>query len=205
MFSGILRSDLICSVCGFTSTTYDPCVDISLDLDSTLSGCLEKFTRPERLGSEQKFLCGNCNLRQESLKQMSIRKLPFVICFHVKRFEHSSAKKISRKVDKYLRFPLCLNMGPYLSSAILRGRFGGRIFGVEGEVMDVAATEFELFAVVSHSGKLNAGHYVTYLRINDQWYKCDDSWITRVAEDVVREAQAYMLFYVQKVLFYGAS
>ncbi|CAA6672615.1 unnamed protein product [Spirodela intermedia] len=198
VFSGILRSDVICTVCGFTSTTYDPCVDISLDLDSgpgtakvlgsgggaangggampgravgisTLSGCLDRFTRPERLGSEQKFLCQRCQVRQESLKQMSIRKLPFVTCFHIKRFEHSSTKRTSKKVDRYLQFPLSLNMAPYLS------------------------------------GKLNAGHYVTYLRLSDQWYKCDDAWITHVTENIVRAAQAYMLFYVQKMLFYKAS
>ncbi|KAL0345368.1 UNVERIFIED_CONTAM: Ubiquitin C-terminal hydrolase 22 [Sesamum radiatum] len=33
VFSGILRSDVMCTSCGFTSTTYDPCVDISLDLE----------------------------------------------------------------------------------------------------------------------------------------------------------------------------
>ncbi|XP_078430719.1 ubiquitin-specific protease 22 [Wolffia australiana] len=209
VFSGVLRSDVICSVCGFTSTTLEPCVDISLDLDSagacTLSGCLDRFTRAERLGPDQKFLCRNCNLRQESLKQMSIRKLPFVACFHIKRFEHSSAKKTTRKVDRYLQFPLALSIAPYLSSAILRGRFGGRIVAVDGEAAASAAAEMELFAVVSHNGKLNAGHYVTYLRLGDQWYKCDDAWITRVDEGLVRAAQAYMLFYVQKMLLYAAA
>uniref|UniRef100_A0A1D1Z5M9 Ubiquitin carboxyl-terminal hydrolase n=1 Tax=Anthurium amnicola TaxID=1678845 RepID=A0A1D1Z5M9_9ARAE len=239
IFSGILRSDVVCTVCGFTSTTYDPCVDISLDLDSgqgsvkmvttrshscnggadsvlsskpcgtsTLTGCLDRFTQPERLGSDQKFLCQHCQVTQESLKQMSIRKLPLVTCFHIKRFEHSSTKKMSRKVDRYLQFPFSLDMAPYLSSSILRSRFGNRIFSFDGEDSDAStelASEFELFAVVTHSGKLNAGHYVTYLRLSNQWYKCDDAWITRVTENIVRAAQAYMLFYVQKMLFYKAS
>ncbi|KAI4353146.1 hypothetical protein L6164_002116 [Bauhinia variegata] len=30
VFSGILRSDVMCMACGFTSTTYDPCIYISL-------------------------------------------------------------------------------------------------------------------------------------------------------------------------------
>ncbi|KAE8687483.1 Major facilitator superfamily protein [Hibiscus syriacus] len=34
-FSGLLRSDVSCISCGFTSTTYDPCVDISLNLDTS--------------------------------------------------------------------------------------------------------------------------------------------------------------------------
>lgn len=240
VFSGILRSDVICMACGFTSTTYDPCVDISLDLESnqgggsftkkpstktkhlcnnepectkstqicgtsTLTGCLDRFTRPERLGSDQKFFCQQCQVRQESLKQMSIRKLPLVSCFHIKRFEHSSLRKMSRKVDRYLQFPLSLDMAPYLSSSILRGRFGNRIFTFDGDEPDELSSEFELFAVVTHTGKLDAGHYVTFLRLSNQWYKCDDAWITQVDESIVRSAQGYMLFYVQKMLFYKAS
>ncbi|KAK8523566.1 hypothetical protein V6N13_113512 [Hibiscus sabdariffa] len=241
VFSGILRSDVMCMVCGFTSTTYDPCVDISLDLEpnqggsgksssakshnscnvevdckgpnqncgiSSLKGCLERFTRAEKLGPDQKFFCQKCQVRQESLKQMSIRKLPLVSCFHVKRFEHSSIRKMSRKVDRYLQFPFSLDMTPYLSSSILRSRFGNRIFPFDGDEQDASndlSTEFELFAVVTHSGRLDAGHYVTYLRLSNQWFKCDDAWITQVNESIVRAAQGYMMFYVQKVLYYKES
>ncbi|KAG6410443.1 hypothetical protein SASPL_128503 [Salvia splendens] len=234
VFSGILRSDVMCTSCGFTSTTYDPCVDISLDLEpnhagstkmasvksnyslhneanslnsgvSTLVGCLDHFTRPERLGSDQKFFCQKCQVRQESLKQMSIRKLPLVSCFHIKRFEHSPIRKMSRKVDRYLQFPFSLDMAPYLSSSILRSRYGNRIFPYDGDEQEASSelsSQFELFAVITHSGKLDAGHYVTYLRLGNQWYKCDDAWITRVNDDVVRAAQGYMMFYVQKMLYY---
>ncbi|KAE9601777.1 putative ubiquitinyl hydrolase 1 [Lupinus albus] len=239
VFSGILRSDVMCMACGFTSTTYDPCIDISLDLEpnqggstkkaaassnhacngeadyssqncgtSTLMGCLERFTRAERLGSDQKFFCQQCKVRQETLKQMSIRKLPLVSCFHIKRFEHSSTRKMSRKLDRYLQFPFSLDMSPYLSSSILRSRFGNRIFPFDGDEPDATnevSSEFELFAVVTHSGKLDAGHYVTYLRLNNQWYKCDDAWVTRVDENIVRAAQGYMMFYVQKMIYYKAS
>ncbi|KAJ8634934.1 hypothetical protein MRB53_009201 [Persea americana] len=238
VFSGILRSDVTCTVCGFTSTTYDPCVDISLDLEpgqgtarhsttkshacngeidsvlssqgcgiSTLIGCLDRFTRPEKLGSDQKFFCQHCKVRQESLKQMSIRKLPLVSCFHIKRFEHSPIRKMSRKVDRYLQFPFSLDMAPYLSSSILRSRFGNRIFNFDGDDSETSAesSEFELFAVVTHTGRLDAGHYVTYLRLNNHWYKCDDAWITQVSENIVRAAQGYMMFYVQKILYYKAS
>lgn len=235
----------MCAACGFTSTTYDPCVDISLDLEpnqvastkkpptksptksvlscgagsdsmyssqscgiSTLMGCLDRFTRPERLGSDQKFFCQRCQVKQESLKQMSIRKLPLVSCFHIKRFEHSPVRKMSRKVDRYLQFPFSLDMAPYLTSSILRGRFGNRIFSFDGDEPDGSSelsSEFELFAVITHTGKLEAGHYVTYLRLSNQWYKCDDAWITQVNEDIVRAAQGYMIFYVQKMLYYKAS
>ncbi|RWR84367.1 ubiquitin carboxyl-terminal hydrolase 22-like protein [Cinnamomum micranthum f. kanehirae] len=229
VFSGVLRSDVTCAICGFTSTTYDPCVDISLDLElasgleagsgksakmkkdlriSTLTGSLDLFTRPEKLGSDQKLYCQHCQVRQDSLKQMSIRRLPLVLCFHIKRFQHSFIKKMSKKIDQHLQFPFSLDMMPYLSSSIIRRRFGNRIFALEGDESDISSelsSEFELFAMVSHIGKLESGHYVTYLRLMNQWYKCDDAWITEVSERFVRASQGYMMYYVQKVLYHKAS
>ncbi|KAF9681333.1 hypothetical protein SADUNF_Sadunf06G0215100 [Salix dunnii] len=226
VFSGMLRSDLTCTTCGFTSTTYDPCVDISLNMDtsnfssvdvanksvrpnedtgrSTLLACLDLFTRPERLGSDQKLYCQNCQEKRDSLKQMSIKRLPLVLSLHIKRFEHSSLRRTSRKIDWHLKFPFSLDMTPYLSPSIVRNRFGNRIFGFESDEADISA-EFEIFAVVTHSGMLDSGHYVTYLRLQNQWYKCDDAWINEVDETVVRASQCYMIFYVQKMLYYKAN
>ncbi|KAG8381941.1 hypothetical protein BUALT_Bualt05G0025000 [Buddleja alternifolia] len=222
VFSGLLRSDVTCTSCGFTSSTYDPCLDISLDLNtpasfannsttkqnkqnetlaaSTLAGCLDLFTRPEKLGSDQKLFCENCQEKQDALKQMSLKKLPLVLCLHIKRFEHSPTRKMSRKIDRHLKFPFSLDMRPYLSSSLVKKRFGNRIFSFEGEETD-GSTEYEVFAVVTHSGMLESGHYVTYLRLRNQWYKCDDAWITEVDEEVVRASQCYLMFYVQKVLY----
>ncbi|XP_015884271.3 ubiquitin C-terminal hydrolase 22 [Ziziphus jujuba] len=221
-FSGQLRSDVTCMTCGFTSTTYDPCVDISLDLDTnnhsltdgvnklskpntsgstfSLLGCLDLFTKPEKLGSDQKLYCQNCQGMRDSSKQLSIRRLPLVLSLHIKRFEHSLIRRMSRKINGYLHFPFSLDMTPYLSSSIVRNRFGNGIFAFEGDESDVS-TEFEIFAMVTHSGTLESGHYVTYLRLVDQWYKCDDAWITEVDEGTVRASQCYMMFYVQKKLY----
>ncbi|KAJ7966294.1 Ubiquitinyl hydrolase 1 [Quillaja saponaria] len=226
IFSGQLRSDVTCMSCGFTSTTYDPYVDISLDLDtinfpsteaakkpitsnenssiSTLLGCLDLFTRPEKLGSDQKLYCQNCEEKQDSMKQMSIRRLPSVLCLHIKRFEHSLVKKMSRKIDRYLQYPFSLDMTPYMASSIVRNRFGNRIFAFEGDESPMY-TEFEIFAMITHSGTLESGHYVSYLRLRNQWYKCDDAWITEVDETTVRASQCYMIFYVQKMLYHKAN
>ncbi|CAN6992301.1 unnamed protein product [Brassica oleracea var. botrytis] len=216
-FSGLLRSDVTCTTCGSTSTTYDPFIDISLTLDSakgtksrnsgepsvnspmmpTLSGCLDLFTRSEKLGPDQKLNCRSCGVKRESSKQMSIRRLPPLLCLHVKRFEHSLTRKASRKIDSYLQYPFRLNMSPYLSSSIIGKRFGNRVFAFDGEG-EHDGSEFEIFAVVTHSGMLASGHYVTYLRLKGLWYRCDDAWINEVEEEVVRGCECYMLFYAQE-------
>ncbi|GLU01229.1 hypothetical protein SLE2022_185420 [Rubroshorea leprosula] len=220
-FSGLLRSDVMCITCGFTSTTDEPCFDISLDMptsnlsfkgvtnksvepnertcSSTLLGCLEMYTRPERMGSDQNFHCQNCQGTSGSLKQMSIKRLPLVLCLHIKRFNQCLSRRIILKNGQYLQFPFSLDMTTYLSFSIVRNRFVNRIFAFKC-LNSNSSVAYEIFAVVCHSGILQTGHYVTYLRVKDQWYKCDDPWINEVDEETVRASQTYMLFYVQRRL-----
>lgn len=184
--------------------TNKPNCNTSVISTSTLIGCLDLFTRPEKLGPDQKLYCQNCQKRQDSVKQLSIRRLPLVLCLHIKRFQHSLVRKASRKIDWYLQFPFSLDMSPYLSSSIIRKRFGNRIFTFEGDESEISS-EFEIFAMVAHSGMLESGHYVTYVRLKNLWYKCDDSWVTEVDEKTVRASQCYMVFYVQKMLYNKAN
>jgi len=53
---------------------------------------------------------------------------------------------------------------------------------------------------VVHKGKLENGHYFCYVRRKNQWYKCDDSIITKVTRNQVASAQAYLLFYIRRTI-----
>ena len=114
------------------STTIDPFWDISLDLGlnlyasthsetkndlnepKTLVDCLERFTKPENLGSTAKIKCNNCNSYQESTKQLSMKKLPIVASFHLKRFEHSN--RHHKKISSPITFSQYLDMSPFMAS-----------------------------------------------------------------------------------------
>lgn len=50
----------------------------------SLIDCLERFTKPEHLGSLAKIKCNSCDKYQESTKQLSMKKLPIVASFHLK-------------------------------------------------------------------------------------------------------------------------
>lgn len=94
----------LCIFFSGVSTTIDPISVISLDLacsqlgstpPSSLGDCLERYTRAEHLGSSAKILCSNCESYQESTKQLTVKTLPVVVSFHLKRFERS--KNVSTK------------------------------------------------------------------------------------------------------------
>ncbi|KAM7371966.1 hypothetical protein PAMP_009166 [Pampus punctatissimus] len=189
---------------GGVSTTIDPFWDISLDLpgsstpfwplspggdgstvngeshlsgSTTLTDCLRRFTRPEHLGSSAKIKCGGCHSYQESTKQLTMKKLPIVACFHLKRFEHSA--KLRRKITTYVSFPLELDMTPFMASSK-----ESRMNGQYQQTVDVLNNDnkYSLFAVVNHQGTLESGHYTSFIRQHkDQWFKCDDAIITKAS------------------------
>ncbi|XP_049500584.1 ubiquitin carboxyl-terminal hydrolase 51 isoform X2 [Panthera uncia] len=217
IFTGGLQSDVTCQACHSVSTTIDPCWDISLDLpgscatfssqspegaDSTVSrddhipgipsltDCLQWFTRPEYLGSNAKIKCSSCQSYQESTKQLTMKKLPIVACFHLKRFEHVGKQR--RKINTFISFPLELDMTPFLAST------KDSRMKEDQPPTDCTPNEnkYSLFAVINHHGTLESGHYTSFIRQQkDQWFSCDDAIITKATIEDLLYSEGYLLFY----------
>lgn len=214
IFTGGLQSDVICQACNNVSTTIDPFWDISLDLGpKSLLDCLERFTRQEYLGSTAKIKCSKCQSYQESTKQLSMKKLPIVASFHLKRFEHSN--RLHKKISTFISFPLYLDMSPFKASRrattnninngtsnnnssnnTANNHEANSSSSSSSSSADDENTKYCLFAVVNHSGTIETGHYTAYIRqCRDQWFKCDDHLITRASVQEVLQSEGYLLFY----------
>ncbi|XP_072337181.1 ubiquitin carboxyl-terminal hydrolase 22 isoform X3 [Scyliorhinus torazame] len=256
IFTGGLQSDVTCQVCHGVSTTIDPFWDISLDLPgsstpfwplspgsdgnvvngeshmssgtTTLTDCLRRFTRPEHLGSSAKIKCSGCHSYQESTKQLTMKKLPIVACFHLKRFEHSA--KLRRKITTYVSFPLELDMTPFMASSKesrMNGQYQQPVDSLNNDNKVLCEQhrlremhlvcmcghdfitgkqpnhKYSLFAVVNHQGTLESGHYTSFIRQHkDQWFKCDDAIITKASIKDVLDSEGYLLFYHKQFLEY---
>ncbi|OLY79337.1 Ubiquitin carboxyl-terminal hydrolase 51 [Smittium mucronatum] len=76
------------------------------------------------------------------------------------------------------------------------------------------ACQYQLFAVINHTGALDTGHYTLYSQHRNQWFKFDDSTITfadisdvlgldeeaRCYKGEVSKGSAYMAYYVKRTL-----
>ena len=66
---------------------------------------------------------------------------------------------------------------------------------------DVAypALLYDLYGTVNHIGTLNQGHYVSNVKVGDQWYHCNDAHVSTSEEsEVLKSEGAYMLFYIRR-------
>ncbi|KAJ0052477.1 hypothetical protein Pint_03439 [Pistacia integerrima] len=185
IFGGRLISKLQCCNCGHCSDTYEPLIDLSLEIEEvgSLEAALESFTKLEKIeDTETKFTCENCKEEVSVEKQLMLDQAPLVAAFHLKRFKTDGSYVV--KIDKHVEFPLELDLQPYTN--------GGQNGDVE--------LKYHLYAIVEHTGCLPTyGHYFSYIRSSpDTWHKLNDSRVTRVNEDVVLSQDAYILFYAKQ-------
>ncbi|KAI9566917.1 hypothetical protein HD554DRAFT_1077339 [Boletus coccyginus] len=208
-FAGQLQSDVTCERCGNMTSTVDPMLDISLELrgkggevgsgENTLAGCLRRFTKPEKLGAKE-YSCSKCTKAHEAVKRLSIRKLPPVLSFQFKRFEHkTTSKAVPQKIDTPVRFPASLNMAPYTTLVMNHTSKDGDGSTYPGPD---AMYEYDLFAVINHEGQMDNGHYTNFARFQDEWYRFDDDRVTPSNLGACLSSNAYMCFYVKRHLDY---
>jgi ubiquitin carboxyl-terminal hydrolase 2/21 len=173
-FGGQLESKIVCSVCGGTSRTFDPVLDISLPLPSSsdsssqtvgevhLQDCLEEYTREEMLDGVQ---CDRCGKRTPCAKSLRVMRRPHVLILHLKRFRYTEYSR--EKLNTAVAYPLQgLDLRPYMST----------------ESSHTADATYDLYSVVHHVGSLSGGHYTaTCLSHSDgHWYDMNDEEVVRL-------------------------
>lgn len=210
IFTGGLQSDVICSYCNYISTKVDPFWDISLEIRVSdtnlreplrLEDCLFRFTLPEILTS---FNCSFCKCTsKEAKKQLTMKNLPIVCCFHLKRFEQSN--KIHKKISHHISFPEILDMSPFMSqNQPATNNNSTTTIPNTNDTNSTLKRKYFLFAVVNHHGSLESGHYTSFIRLTkDQWFKCDDHIISKASIKDVMKSEGYLLFYHQAFIDYN--
>ncbi|XP_075890757.1 ubiquitin carboxyl-terminal hydrolase 17-like protein 6 isoform X2 [Nelusetta ayraudi] len=96
VFGGYLRSRVECSNCKAVSDSFDPFLDISLEIENafSISDALEQFVKPEQLGGENAYKCSKCSQMVTAKKGFSIHRSCNVLTLSLKRFSVFSGEKI---------------------------------------------------------------------------------------------------------------
>ena len=123
-FDSEIQKDLICSSCQHARSLFERFRDFSLDFPQgtsdlcTLESMLDAYLRNECLEAT----CPSCGENKSEMHK-SLRSLPRVFIFHLKRF---LANYTTRKYEKWyqkVQFPQTLDMTPRFQRAVTGRRF----------------------------------------------------------------------------------
>mmetsp|Transcript_20227 Transcript_20227/g.48637 ORF Transcript_20227/g.48637 Transcript_20227/m.48637 type:complete len:678 (-) Transcript_20227:164-2197(-) len=217
IFGGYFRSQLGCNKCGYKSNTYDPFLDIALEVSkshiTSLMSAFKEFTRRETLDSDNRWKCAGCKKRVRPTKHLSVFRPPLSLCIHLKRFGfetasfggghhhhggwgsygHRNNKGFGgggSKISKKIDFPARLSL----------------------PLSDGRTCQYLLTGVIIHVGNsATTGHYTSFVRRpgvggggshdKQQWCHMDDSYAEMVSEQTVlkQRKQVYVLFYTKQI------
>jgi ubiquitin carboxyl-terminal hydrolase 4/11 len=162
---------------------------------------LVEHTKEEVMDAGNEVYCSVCKEHKTAKKEVKFMRqyLPEILIVSLKRFEfrdaslalgHGAAHR--EKIEELVDFPINgLDLSAYCAPSSL----------------DHGATEYDLFAVCNHYGRMGYGHYTATARdwvdlntLRDQWYTYDDNDVIgpfQSAEAIpeIITKNAYILFY----------
>ncbi|XP_036451947.1 ubiquitin carboxyl-terminal hydrolase 47 [Colossoma macropomum] len=156
-----------------------PFITIPLAIDSghdevyNVKEGLEAFFKPSQLDEDNWLYCDQCDKKTETETWNEIEEFPTVLTLHLKRFDFDYMQMKHVKNHCPMEIPLTLQLKDY---------------------------EYDLYAVVNHSGDRSGGHYNAVIKSfeDDQWYCFDDSFVTKDSVDTLQKSRlAYLLMYRQ--------
>ncbi|XP_032912702.1 ubl carboxyl-terminal hydrolase 18 [Catharus ustulatus] len=205
LYTICIQEHLACQKCSFeiksnsTMLTLPlPVLDANSHRLSTLEDCLQYFFLPEELTGQNMCFCQQCGKKTTFLQSMRLVHLPQTLTLHLKRFCFERSSR-THKLGHFLQFPQELNFREVLTED-----------QCQADDSEKATWQYELFAVVAHSGSTGFGHYCAYIRslTECKWYCFNDSEVCQVSWDDVKctygrsslnwRETAYLLFYMKK-------
>lgn len=220
IFQGTLASETRCLTCESVSERDENFLDVQLDVEQNCSvtHCLSRFSKIERLSGTNKFHCESCGGLQEAEKRMRFKKLPKILVLHLKRFKYLEHPGIHAKLSHRVTFPIELRIPD------VHNHENDNLHASSGSASPLSSSLFEedsdpsyyLTAMVAHLGPTaQSGHYVAFIRSGDKWLTMDDHLVHPIndtdalmnkvfgcwnhnPEEPQNSASAYILFYERR-------
>ena len=157
------------------SRTFQPTCFYMLPLPSgikniTIYDCLNLYTEEEILDGDNKWYDEKTKDYKKVKKHTYIWDFPKLLILCINRFN-----KKNQKLDTLVNFPQQLDL-TYLCKSN-------------------EPSNYELYSVCNHYGSSSGGHYTTLCKNNTNWYKFNDSNVTRIDSKYIVSNNVYCLFY----------
>lgn len=190
LFYGQIKSMVKCKECLQESATYECFSNLSLELPTNNKRCdiYKSFDMYFHGETVHGWDCPKCKQKRDAIKKLDISRLPPILVIHFKRFYADTeymAQNSYKKRANFVDFPIHnLDINDYVARS--EKRLNARL-----------NTNYNLYATSNHYGSMESGHYTAFCRNNllGDWYKFDDSNVSRLDKSEVVTSGAYILFY----------
>jgi len=202
---------------------------LSPPLASTRPSLTPRRQAPEMMRGAERYECEACARKVDAERGVKLHKLPPLLALQLKRFRFDLKTLARVKVNTPLSFPFELDMAEFVSAPEESedqppyGSPEAVEMAVDEEVESAAlavsasahtspladkaamTTEYELYAVLVHSGSATFGHYYALIKDVDagEWHEFNDSTVRPIKETDLTRAfgsgsgggSAYLLLY----------
>jgi ubiquitin C-terminal hydrolase len=194
LFEGETIHIVKCLVCNNESVRSDKFLDLSLPIrneflkicNKSLEMAFLNYLKPEYLGAGNEYKCENCAkkvwfliIQVNAEKFLRFVKLPKILFIQLNRFEYDYISMDKKKIYDKLTYPEILNMNKFFQNEfskindffnpeMLKSLNERKIQNNQEEEIKSSMNEgnlvYELYAMLSHSGTANSGHYKAYIK-----------------------------------------
>ena len=122
LYEGKMIDYVRCLNCNQESKRKDTFLDLSLTVKSkfdniyneSLEKALLNFIKPETLDQGNQYFCNNCQSKQDAVKGLKFKKLPYILVVQLKRFDLDYETMQRIKLNDKVTFPTILNANLFI-------------------------------------------------------------------------------------------
>ena len=169
--------------CGYETYSFQKILDLPLllpgdDVPVSVNKLLEDYFEGDEINFTEK--CKKCGKKRKHQKEIKISQPSNVLILSFQRINERNNKKNLSEIS----FSEKLNMKKYVDSDC----------GFYNE------SQYDLFGIICHKGRINFGHYYAFIKIEDRdWYEFNDSKVTYIGKEInTRSTSVYALFYQKR-------
>ncbi|KAK7203609.1 hypothetical protein BZA70DRAFT_282900 [Myxozyma melibiosi] len=183
IFGGRFRQQIRCKKCNHPSNTYQPTLDMQLDIKrgsgSSIEDAIRRFFAGEQLSRAKgnAYKCDRCKTLADASKRTLIYDAPEYFTLHLKRFDFTM--RGTSKITDFIKYPRELDMSAYSTRR--------------------ESLVYELMSVIVHQGRrTSSGHYYSFCKLSDgSWASFNDEIVDKVSEKTALRQEAYILIYAR--------
>jgi ubiquitin C-terminal hydrolase len=190
-FGSYVKNKIICDECGNISLNFVPYLDYSLSItnnepENTLDNLIKKYFTPFKLTGDEQYNCPKCKKKVNADKIESISQYPNTFIFHLKRFVNANKKN-----NTNVSFEDKISFNGICHKDVLNKP-------QNSDSLQQKKLSYDLTGIICHHGGTEFGHYFSFIKRNEKWYRCNDNIVTEIEHYSKYgniNSEAYILFY----------